>query len=185
MGDQKFNNLKSLKLQIKEQLGKQFCEICLKGRKVFFCEQLLYTPKEAKRHYPQGDLYGPLAKGGFKGHPKCEFCGNRFFSETELCRHNSDQRDTCFIRRRENPHIYRYDRDYTDLTEHFSNLHLHCVEAHLAEFQDEFESKMHIYPRENGKKGADEKENLPLTLQISRTGQSKEIGVSCKSGKTH
>ena len=62
-----------------------------------------------------GDLYGPLAEGGFKGHPMCEFCRSRFFSETELFKHNSEKHETCFLCRRENPHIHRYYRDYADL----------------------------------------------------------------------
>ena len=98
--------------------GRRTCRGRQKGEtvsQVFVCEQLLYTPKAAKMHKTKGDLYGPLAEGGFKGHPMCEFCRNRFFSETELFKHNSEKHETCFLCRQENPHIYRYYRDYADL----------------------------------------------------------------------
>lgn len=85
---------------------------------MFVCEQILYSPADMKRHMSRGDVEGPLAEGGFKGHPICEFCRSRFFSESELFQHNTERHETCFICRQENPHIYRYFRDYTSLEGH-------------------------------------------------------------------
>eukprot|EP00210_Caulerpa_lentillifera_P007582 g7242.t1 len=117
-----------MKVFMKTQLNKQFCEICLKGRKAFICEQILYSPFDMKRHMSRGDVEGPLAEGGFKGHPICEFCRNRFFSETELFKHNTERHETCFICRRQNPLVYRYFRDYNSLEEHFRNKHYPCMD---------------------------------------------------------
>lgn len=32
----------------------------------------MYTKEDLDRHMKQGDLVGPLAESGFKGHPKCK-----------------------------------------------------------------------------------------------------------------
>ena len=38
---------------------------------VFISEQILYNRQDLERHQRQGDLTGPLAESGFKGHPNC------------------------------------------------------------------------------------------------------------------
>ena len=38
---------------------------------VFISEQVLYSKQDLERHQRQGDLTGPLAESGFKGHPNC------------------------------------------------------------------------------------------------------------------
>lgn len=120
----KFRNICDLKAHLKEHFGKQFCEICLLGRKLFVCEQQLYQPGEIKRHMASGDLYGPLAETGFKGHPMCAFCRNRFFSDSELFKHNSEKHETCFICKRDNAQVRTYYRDYPDLESSFLKLFL-------------------------------------------------------------
>lgn len=43
-------------------------------RQVFISEQQLYTGRELERHMKGGDVEGPMAAAGFKGHPECR-CG--------------------------------------------------------------------------------------------------------------
>ena len=38
---------------------------------VFIAEQVLYTKGDLHKHVRTGDLEGPLAESGFKGHPDC------------------------------------------------------------------------------------------------------------------
>ena len=83
--------------------GLLFCEVCLKGRKVFACEQLVYTRRSLARHKAAGDAAGPLAESGFSGHPRCDFCLQRFYVETELFVHMQTRHEHCFLCRRVRP----------------------------------------------------------------------------------
>lgn len=38
---------------------------------VFISEQELYSGRELERHMKGGDVEGPMAAAGFKGHPDC------------------------------------------------------------------------------------------------------------------
>lgn len=38
---------------------------------VFIPEQVAYSKPELERHMRTGDLTGPMAESGFKGHPQC------------------------------------------------------------------------------------------------------------------
>ena len=38
---------------------------------VFIAEQVLYTRPDLHKHVRTGDLEGPMAESGFKGHPDC------------------------------------------------------------------------------------------------------------------
>ena len=46
---------------------------------VFIPEQVAYSKPDLERHMRTGDLTGPMAESGFKGHPQCRsapFCSN-------------------------------------------------------------------------------------------------------------
>lgn len=45
---------------------------------VFLAEQCLYSKSELDRHMKTGDVEGPMAESGFKGHPECRW-GSSFF----------------------------------------------------------------------------------------------------------
>ena len=38
---------------------------------VFIPEQVAYSKPDLERHMRSGDLTGPMAESGFKGHPQC------------------------------------------------------------------------------------------------------------------
>ena len=82
---------------------------------VFICEQQLYTRAELDRHNKLGDETGPLAESGFKGHPNCKFCKQRFYDSNELYKHMESQHEHCFICRRQTPDKYVYYRHYQEL----------------------------------------------------------------------
>ena len=41
---------------------------------VFIPEQVAYSKPDLERHMRTGDLTGPMAESGFKGHPQCRCC---------------------------------------------------------------------------------------------------------------
>ncbi len=62
-----------------------------------------------------GDLTGPMAESGFKGHPQCQFCRKRFYGDNELFVHMQSAHEQCFLCRRARPDRYVYYKDYNEL----------------------------------------------------------------------
>ena len=125
----KFNSMKALKAHLREMHGKFMCDVCLRGRQVFVTEQVLYTRSELNRHYKRGDTKGPMAEAGFKGHPTCQFCKSRFYSDQELYVHMQTKHLQCFLCKRARPNEYVYYRDLLQLTDHFREQHHFCDHA--------------------------------------------------------
>ena len=90
-------------------------------------EQVLYTRSQLSRHYAQGDLEGPMADAGFKGHPSCHFCKKYFYSDQELYSHMQTKHMMCFICRRAAPDKYTYYRNLKELEDHFRTNHHLCM----------------------------------------------------------
>lgn len=78
-------------------------------------EQMVYSKETLKRHLESGDESGPLAESGFKGHPLCKFCRQRFYDSNELYKHMESAHEHCFLCRRAAPHQYVYFRHYKEL----------------------------------------------------------------------
>ena len=97
----------------------RFCEICLKSRIVFLCEQKLYTAQELDKHIQNGDTDVP-------GHPMCLFCKTRFFDDQELRRHLQEKHFSCGIC--ENSRMLFYE-NYEKLRQHFIKAHYFCQDA--------------------------------------------------------
>eukprot|EP00268_Persea_americana_P007987 TRINITY_DN13064_c0_g1_i7.p1 TRINITY_DN13064_c0_g1~~TRINITY_DN13064_c0_g1_i7.p1 ORF type:complete len:717 (-),score=148.23 TRINITY_DN13064_c0_g1_i7:678-2828(-) len=118
---------------------------------IFICEQKLYTRAQLNQHINTGDSEvdgNESERGGFMGHPMCEFCRNPFYGDNELYLHMSTEHYTCHICQRQHPGQYEYYKNYDDLEIHFRQEHFLCEnEACLAKkfivFQSESEMKRH------------------------------------------
>ena len=67
---------------------KKICDLCSRHKKVFTHEHELFTDAELGRHMKKGDDNpGAIDQTGFKGHPLCSFCNQRFYGEDELYVH--------------------------------------------------------------------------------------------------
>ncbi|XP_039061843.1 E3 ubiquitin-protein ligase HEL2-like isoform X2 [Hibiscus syriacus] len=147
----KFRNIEQLKAHLFHQHRLVMCNLCLEGRKVFICEQKLYTRAQLNQHINTGDseVDGTESeRGGFMGHPICEFCKTPFYGDNELYSHMSTEHYTCHICQRQHPGHYEYYKNYDDLEIHFRQDHYLCEdEACLAKkfivFQSEAELKRH------------------------------------------
>ena len=67
---------------------------------VFICEQKLYTRAQLDQHISTGDSEvdgSESERGGFMGHPMCEFCRTPFYGDNELYSHMSTEHYTCHI----------------------------------------------------------------------------------------
>ncbi|KAG4122746.1 hypothetical protein ERO13_D11G285600v2 [Gossypium hirsutum] len=142
--------------------------------KVFMCEQKLYTREQLDKHIKTGDSVvdgTESERGGFMGHPMCEFCQNPFYGENELYLHMSTEHFTCHICQRRHPGQYEYYRNYDDMEIHFSREHHLCEdEACRAKkfvvFATQSELKRHN-TLEHGGRMSRSKRNAALQIPIS------------------
>ncbi|GIL46701.1 hypothetical protein Vafri_3620 [Volvox africanus] len=187
----KFNSFTALKRHVEAAFSQFFCDVCLKGRKVFVSEQLLYSKDNLRRHQESGDESGPLAESGFKGHPLCKFCRTRFYDSNELYRHMEGSHEHCFLCRRAAPDKYVYYRHYKELEDHFTKdhhpcPHPACLERKFVVFSTEYELKAH-FASEHGDEvkmsAAQRRQALTIPLQLqyrSRDDEDTELGASAR-----
>ncbi|GFH23518.1 uncharacterized protein HaLaN_21141, partial [Haematococcus lacustris] len=191
-----FTTVPAVRKWLATNCGRQLCDICVAGRKVFLCEQLTYDKAELDRHLRSGDETGPLAESGFKGHPVCKFCRQRFYDSAELYKHMESAHEHCFLCRRLQPGTYVYYRHYRELEDHFRKdhhlcPHPGCLDKKFVVFASEQDLKRHM-AGEHGdelkmsKAQRREANALPIPLQF-REGQGVVIGggdnVSSRHGR--
>ncbi|CAN4080659.1 unnamed protein product [Withania somnifera] len=125
----RFRNIEQLKGHLFHQHKLLMCSLCLEGRKIFICEQKLYTRAQLNQHVNSGDseVDGTESdRGGFMGHPLCEFCRTPFYGDNELYTHMSTEHYTCHMCQRQHPGQYEYYKNYDDLEMHFRRDHFLC-----------------------------------------------------------
>ncbi|WOG87218.1 hypothetical protein DCAR_0206441 [Daucus carota subsp. sativus] len=178
----KFRNIGQLKGHLFHQHRLVMCSLCLEGRKVFICEQKLYTRAQLNQHINSGDseVDGTESeRGGFMGHPMCEFCRTPFYGENELYTHMSTEHYTCHICQRQHPGQYEYYKNYDDLESHFRHRHFLCEnESCLAKkfvvFQTEAEMKRHNTMEHGGHMSRSQRSaalQIPVSFQYRRSNE--------------
>ncbi|KAI4319910.1 hypothetical protein MLD38_033451 [Melastoma candidum] len=170
----KFRNIEQLKGHLYHNHRLVMCSLCLEGRKVFICEQKLYTRSQLNQHIDSGDSEvdgSESERGGFMGHPICEFCKTPFYGDNELYTHMSTEHYTCFICQRQHPGQYEYFKNYDDLEIHFRQEHFlcedeDCLAKKFVVFQSESEMKRHN-TLEHGGRMSRSKRNAALQIPTS------------------
>ena len=127
---------------------KKICDLCSRHKKVFTHEHELFTDQELNKHLRKGDDNpGAVNQSGFKGHPECGFCRQRFYGDDELYVHCREKHERCFIcdRRGGQP---QYFVDYHSLELHFRKDHFPCIEPSCLDkkfvvFASEMDLKAH------------------------------------------
>lgn len=69
----------------------------------------MYTKAQLSQHIKTGDSEvdgSESERGGFMGHPICEFCQDPFYGDNELYLHMSTEHYTCHICQRYNMYGY-------------------------------------------------------------------------------
>lgn len=178
----KFKNIEQLKGHLYHQHKMFMCSLCLEGRKVFISEQKLYNRSQLRQHTSSGDSEvdgSEIERGGFIGHPLCDFCKVPFYGDNELYMHMSTEHYTCHICQRQHPGQYVYYGNYDDLEIHFRHEHFlcedeSCLTKKFVVFQSEAEMKRHN-ALEHGGHMSRSKRNAALQLPVSfRYRQSTE-----------
>ncbi|KAK3048141.1 hypothetical protein LTR09_010480 [Extremus antarcticus] len=124
---------------------KTMCDLCIRNKKVFAHEHELFTQQELRKHEKSGDDNpGAIDQSGFKGHPECAFCRQRFYGDDELEKH-----ERCHVcdRRTGGPNP-QYFIDYNDLEQHFGKAHFPCLDNECLEkkfvvFDSQMDLKAH------------------------------------------
>ncbi|KAH7835416.1 hypothetical protein Vadar_025994 [Vaccinium darrowii] len=181
----RFGNIEQLRSHLFLHHRLFTCSLCLEGRKIFIHEQKLYTRAQLNRHINSGDSVvdgSEAERGGFKGHPMCEFCQNPFYGDSELYTHMSTEHYTCHICQRQRPEQYDYYRNYDDLEIHFRREHFLCEdEACLAKkfivFPNESEMKRHNAMEHGGHMSRSQRNvtlQIPISFQYRRSREQDQ-----------
>ncbi|KAL5582717.1 hypothetical protein UlMin_015159 [Ulmus minor] len=169
-----FKNIEQLKGHLIHRHKLFMCSLCLESRKVFMCEQKLYNKAQLNQHIKTGDSEvdgSETERGGFMGHPMCQFCQSPFYGENELYSHMSTEHYTCHICQRRHPGQYEYYKNYDDLEIHFRRAHFFCEDEgclaiKFVVFATESELKRHN-AREHGGQMSRSKRNAALQIPVS------------------
>ncbi|KAI9877509.1 MAG: hypothetical protein M1830_003739 [Pleopsidium flavum] len=135
---------------VKSVHHKVMCDLCSRNKKVFTHEHDLFTINELRKHEKFGDDNpGAVDQSGFKGHPECGFCRQRFYGDDELYTHCRDKHERCHIcDRRNQARQQQYFVDYNALevhfrTDHFLCLDQECLDKKFVVFESEMDLKAH------------------------------------------
>lgn len=123
------------------------CDLCTRNKKVFTHEHELFTFGELRKHERYGDDNpGAIDQSGFKGHPECGFCKQRFYGDDELYAHCREKHERCHIcDRRNGGRNPQYYLNYQELEKHFAAEHFVCLDAECqANKTNVFESEMDL-----------------------------------------
>ncbi|CAE7707918.1 Inpp5b [Symbiodinium sp. CCMP2456] len=99
--DVAFNTLKKLEEHLWHSHWRQLCNVCLHHRPAFVCEQRAYASNDMERHFREGDAafmsteHPTSSAASVPPHPKCEFCGQRFFNDESLLAHMQMKHEVC------------------------------------------------------------------------------------------
>lgn len=178
----RFRNIEQLKGHLFHQHKLLMCSLCLEGRKIFICEQKLYTRAQLNQHVNTGDseVDGTESeRGGFMGHPLCEFCRSPFYGDNELYTHMSTEHYTCHMCQRQHPGQYEYYKNYDDLEIHFRRDHFLCEdESCLAKkfvvFQSDSELKRHNTLEHGGRMSRSQRSaalQIPTSFRYRRSNE--------------
>ena len=176
-----FASLPELKRHLGGAHGQTFCEVCLRGRKLFLPEQKVYAcGKGLKLHMKSGDKGDPEAP---RGHTPCLFCSKHFFGTDEHYEHMNEVHEECQMCRMHGK-LYQFFADYASLEAHFEHEHhlckdQRCLATRYVVFATEFELKAHDI--------AFHLENRKLSKREERAARSLQLAItySSTSGNTN
>lgn len=159
----------NLKLHVRATHGKLMCDLCIRSKKVFAHEHVLYPPNHLSVHLPSSSHRPPRnlpkekdVEGGV--HPLCEFCRECFFGSDELYAHMRERHEECFLCKR-NEVKDQYFLDYESLERHFNTAHFPCNQPScqaqkFVVFNSAIDLKAHTVEQHGGEMSTRDKRDL-------------------------
>jgi hypothetical protein len=165
-------NWKELKNHVHDAHHLRFCNLCTRHKHQLTIEFPLYNARELSKHEREGDSHG------FTGHPRCNFCNVRYYSDDELFEHLKLDHEKCHICFRINPSKPQYFNDYNALEKHFREAHYacmvqSCIDLKFIVFADEIDLKAHMveaHPGLYGNVKTARSLNVDFQSQLSTVG---------------
>lgn len=185
-----WSGVKSLEIDL---LPHQICsanpyssDLCTRNKKVFTHEHDLFTPADLAKHKKFGDDNpGAIDQSGFKGHPECGFCRQRFYGDDELFVHCREKHERCHICDRQNQNRQQqYFVDYDSLEVHFRKDHFlcpdrECMEKKFVVFDSEMDLKAHqveVHPNGLSKDALRDARRVDISQFNYRASHEQELG---------
>lgn len=174
---------------VKSAHKKRMCDLCTRNKRVFTHEHELFSDKELERHMRHGDdKPGAADQTGFKGHPLCGFCGERFYDDDKLYEHCRHKHERCFICDRRDSRQPHYYLDYNALEEHFKKDHYpcndrECLEKKFVVFESEMDLQAHQIADHSDKAGRDARLVNMSGFDIRQTYQNERRGGGNRGGE--
>ena len=140
-----FKNAKALTRHLREKHDLQMCRLCTESKPAFSSELERYSlaGPELEQHMTVGNQ-----AEGFKGHPRCKWCKQRFYDSNALFQHLNKNHYSCHICEAAGA-TDAYYQDYDALQHHYRRAHYPCEDpACLARrfvvFKDDLELQAHM-----------------------------------------
>lgn len=181
-----FPTLSALEKHVEQQHQRRFCKTCLRDRKSFLFEQLLYKQSDLERHHDEGDRCNIIGPGlpTSPPHARCEFCRFSCYSEDDLLEHMNRKHQLCGLCERQGRRG-EYYKDYGSLSRHYEEKHFVCNHENclrdsyrLVAFLTEDDLWMHELKEHTNSKNAPQKtrkHGTRLNIQIGTSSYRDEI----------
>lgn len=178
---------------VKSVHHKVMCDLCTRNKKVFTHEHELFTMQELRKHEKFGDDNpGAVDQSGFKGHPECGFCRQRFYGDDELYSHCRFEHEKCHLcDRRSHGREQRYYVNYNSLEDHFRQDHFlctdrECLDKKFVVFGSEIDLKAHqleVHPNDLSKDARRDARIVDMSAFDYRTPYQNTLGRRNREGR--
>ncbi|KAH6896044.1 hypothetical protein B0T10DRAFT_231066 [Thelonectria olida] len=175
---------------VKSAHKKRMCDLCTRNKRVFTHEHELFADRELEKHMRHGDdKPGAADQTGFKGHPLCGFCGERFYDDDKLYEHCRMKHERCFLCDRRDSRKPHYYLDYNALVDHFKKDHhpcfdRECLERKFVVFDTELDLQAHQISTHGGKSTGREGRTVDMSgFDFRQSYQQERRGGGARDGE--
>uniref|UniRef100_A0A914HUH5 RING-type domain-containing protein n=1 Tax=Globodera rostochiensis TaxID=31243 RepID=A0A914HUH5_GLORO len=153
-----------------------FCHICCDNLNVLTKDRRVYTREQLQRHMA-GRLHGE--EDGFRGHPTCQFCEQRFYDDEQQYRHLRKEHYFCQFCDQDGLEQNVFYRNQHQLNQHNRKEHHPCTDPDCLHvgivFRTDTELEVHRAKQHRAGGGS---RTIPLDIQFSRSGYTRGNGPS-------
>uniref|UniRef100_A0A183C7Q6 RING-type domain-containing protein n=1 Tax=Globodera pallida TaxID=36090 RepID=A0A183C7Q6_GLOPA len=153
-----------------------FCHICCDNLNVLTKDRRVYTRDQLQRHMA-GRLHGE--EDGFRGHPTCQFCEQRFYDDEQQYRHLRKEHYFCQFCDQDGLEQNVFYRNQHQLNQHNRKEHHPCTDPDCLHvgivFRTDTELEVHRAKQHRAGGGS---RTIPLDIQFSRSGYARGNGPS-------